>query len=464
MLVNKSYINMISLVPLLALLPVTAYSNDIPKKGSLIKNYVNAPRYEPYGVHSVGYPQVCIRTNMPDERIDMEGLFKELSESDKITHPSQLLPAATQLAGSGNLGHVWTIFFDSETSWKSWSFRNPGTPTGNALYKNNWYDGPERKFNYQYCVSTKGVPTDDNYIVTNFVNPIVDESKHIASLMYPNVNFNNAVYSPATPCVWFATKLFNKFTGLDIPFEQKFDWNKIAKLLNEPSFENLKTIPDAGVVAESISKKIKFSLSYKTESSLFTHNNSYQYSYMDKFVKEKTIQSHTLFAEISPYYNNYKTALRHGSEVYFLDYQGNVSLFDAYSKSFMFENHAFKNVFGHVDFDPKMIKSSMPISKGMPHYSEAYNQYLIFLEDGDMYLFNAKTGRFTKNNYFEQYAPHLLPYVDQVLATTNVNDESIYVFLSGRKYIEVRISDFSIIDGEKPLDQHPELGKAFKLQ
>lgn len=434
---------------------------QLAQASSLIKNYTFAERKQTYGVESVGYPQVCIRVNMPDQRVDMQGIFDELSAKYQ---PTSLLPEATKLAASGKLGHVWTIFFDSPRSWKSWSFRHPGSVFANALHTNTWADGPERKFNYQYCVSTKGKPTDSKYIMTNYVEPIVEESREIAKIIYPNFDFVGGVYSPATPCVWFAAKLFNKVTGSNIPFEQKFDWKKVADIINEPNYASLDTVPDAGVVAEALSKKIKYSAKLDNLNAVFTHDKKYQLFYDNAYIATKDIENNSFGGkQLAPFYENYKTALQDGSKLVLLDYQGNVSIFDTTSKRFIYENYPLKEVFGNVDFDPKMVTSSMPIYKGMPYHSDNYNQHLLFLENGDIYLLNTKGMRLTKIHYFEQYAPHLLPYVSRVLGTTKINDETIYVFLTKRKYIEVRINDLSIVDGEKSVEQHPILGNNFKL-
>ncbi len=449
-----------SLCLLLIISPYAYFSSNV-HADSLIKGYTVAPRHETYGVESIGYPQICIRTNMPDQRIDMQGIFDELSSK---YHPSMLLPEATKLAASGKLGHVWTIFFDSPDSWKSWSFRFPGMPTANALHVNNWYDGPERPFNYQHCVSTKNQPTDSEYVMTNYIKPLIQESRDIAKLIYPHFEFTGGVYSPATPCVWFATKLFNKVTGLDIPFEQKLDWNKVSAILNEPSFSNLETIPDAGVVAEAISKKIKFTSDVGKTTALFTHNNAYQLFYFNKFIEERHIKLNSYVSQISPFYAEYKTALQDKDRIILIDYQNNVSEFNIRNQTFNFQKHPFNQTFyGDINLNPKLLKGSMPLYRGMPGYSKDYNQHLLFLENGETYLLNAKTMRITANHYFEQNAPHLLPYVKSVLSTEKSNEETVYVFLSDRKYIEVRINDFSIIDGEKPIEQHPVYGNAFKL-
>ncbi|EGR2415634.1 hypothetical protein DYB13_17650 [Vibrio cholerae] len=446
---------------MLILSPLFDFTQLANAESLITTDFTFAKRIESYGDESVGYPQVCIRTNMPDQRIDMQGIFYELSAKYE---PSMLINEATKLAGSGRLGHVWTIFFDSPTSWRSWSFRRPDNAFGDALYISNENDGPKRAFNYQYCVSTKGIDTSTETITHTYVQPLVQESQDIAKqiFIWP-FDFQGGVYTPFTPCVWFATKLFNKVTGLDIPFEQKFDWETVSKLTNDPIYKSFQTTVDAGVVAEAISKKIKFSISYEDESALFTNNNSYQYSYLNKFVNEKPVKFNSYLSKIADNYNNYKAAFRLGEGVFLLDYQGKVSLLDRSSNGFLYESHPFEEVFGNVDFDPKMVRSIMPITKNMPEYIDEYtHQYLLFLENGGTYLMSNFV--LTKTNYFEQYAPHLLPYVSRVLATTSFNDESIYVFLTGRKYIEVRISDFAIIDGEKSLDQHPELGKTFKLQ
>ncbi|TQQ78342.1 hypothetical protein [Vibrio cholerae] len=457
------------LSPLLVAVPVTANSSTPSSTSdSLIKNYTIAPRFEPYGSAAVGYPQICIRTNMPDQRVDMQGIFEELSSDKNITHPSQLLPKATALAASGKLGHVWTIFFESEKDWKSWSFRSPEIPTGEALNKNNWWDSPQRKFNYQYCVSMKGKPIDDAFITDNFVKPLIEESRHIASSIYPNIEFVGGVYSPVTPCVWFATKLFNKATGLKIPYEQHFDWSQISKLINQPGLENFNSIPDAGVVAEAISKKVKWSFRFSDDlNAIFTHNKTYQTFNVHTANPVKSIEENSFGGKVlSPFYENYKTAFIDGQDLHLIDYLGRISIFNIDGKQFWthFENVPFKDVIKGVDFEAKEIVSTIPLYQGMPYYSANKNQHLLFLSNGDTYLLNSTAKTIRKTNYFPQYAPHLQPYVKRVLGSSQVNDDSVIIYLTNRKYIEINLTDLSIVGSEKNIEEHPIIGRNFKLQ
>ncbi|TQP20801.1 hypothetical protein [Vibrio cholerae] len=446
---------------LLLIITPSLFPVDTVLADSLIKNYTIAPRHQTYGVQFLGYPQVCIRTNMPDQRVDMEGILDELNQ---MYHPTMLLTESTKLAASGKLGHVWTIFFDSEISWKSWSFRFPGTTTGNALFYKNWYDSPERNFNFQYCVSMKNQPTDDAYLIKNFVEPLVEESKQIASALYPNIHFTNAVYSPATPCVWFATKLFNKVTGLDIPFEQELDWKKIANIINEPTFATLKSIPDSGVVAEAISKKIKNGLAWHNLNVLFTHNRDYLKYSNNTLLAILPIEFNSLGgAELRPHFDKFKSGFLDGTKLYLFNYRGNVFLFDILTKKFDYQDIPMNQVFNNVSFDPKSIRATMPIYFNMPHYIESVNQYLIFLENGDTYLMNSSNKQLRKVDYFQSYAPHLVPYTKRILGISLENNNHVLVYLSDRKYIEVDLATLEIVGRETRLEDHPTLGHYFKL-
>ncbi|HDI3264769.1 TPA: hypothetical protein PMC50_003424 [Vibrio cholerae] len=449
-------------ITLLFIITPTLLTANPASAESLIKNYTVAPRHQTYGVPSLGYPQICIRTNMPDQRVDMEGILDELSEK---YHPTMLLTESTKLAASGKLGHVWTLFFDSENSWKSWSFRFPGTTTGNALFYKNWYDSPERNFNYQYCVSLKNQPTDEAYIVKNFVEPLVEESKQIASALYPNIHFTNAVYSPATPCVWFATKLFNKVTGLDIPFEQELDWKKIANIINEPTFTTLKTIPDSGVVAEAISKKIKNSFPFDNNLNImFTYNRDYLKFSNDKLLTILPVEFNSLGGSVlRPYFDKYKTSFLDDENLYLLDHRGNISLFNIWTKKFDYQDRPMNQVLNNLSFDPKSIRATMPIYFNMPHYIDSVNQYLVFLENGDTYLMNSTKKELRKVDYFQRYAPHLVPYTKRIQGISLANDNHVMVYLSDRKYIEVDLTSLAIVGQETRLEDHPSLGHYFKL-
>ncbi|EKF9515442.1 hypothetical protein O1C21_003631, partial [Vibrio cholerae] len=113
--------------------------------------------------------------------------------------------------------------------------------------------------------------------------------------------------------------------------------------------------------------------------------------------------------------------------------------------------------------DPKSIRATMPIYFNMPHYIESVNQYLIFLENGDTYLMNSSNKQLRKVDYFQSYAPHLVPYTKRILGISLENNNHVLVYLSDRKYIEVDLATLEIVGRETRLEDHPTLGHYFKL-
>ncbi len=154
---------------------------------SLLSNYRYQPRLEKHGVDSIGYPQVCIRTNTYDAKLDYDGIFKEIAQK----YPAnELLNQANKYAASGDFGHSWTILFNSPDKWTSWSYRFPISGDifkSSPLQKNHSADSPSRKFSYQYCVNVNNRDTSVTTVENIYIPEIDATSRDIARKIYPGV-------------------------------------------------------------------------------------------------------------------------------------------------------------------------------------------------------------------------------------------------------------------------------------
>lgn len=99
----------------------------------------------------------------------MNGVFSDIYSQHG---PLNLYWETIKLAESGALWHVSTIFFDSEDSWRTWSFRGQADLGSDALNVNNFYENPKRAFNYQRCVSAQGIDMDNDSIVQHYAKPL----------------------------------------------------------------------------------------------------------------------------------------------------------------------------------------------------------------------------------------------------------------------------------------------------
>lgn len=467
---------------------------------TLIKNYSVGPRKELSGVAKIGYPQVCLRTNAPDVRPNLVAIFEELIETK---YPSMVIPEAEKLMNDGKLGDVWTVFFDDEQTWKSWSLRKPQTQTADALKFKDWYASPERRFNYQYCVSTKGLNTDKEFISENYIEPLIEKSREIANSLYPDFDYDGAANTIVTSSTWFATELFNKITGENINHQQKLDWSDIAYYTDHPELETLNSISNPGVVGEVLSNSPKF-ISDRYFMEILGANGKLTY-----FVP-KWVTNHPLLAEkykvnwlenLNREHFKYMgepfpfpmsevkaTAMVNGLSYYF-HYDGTVSLVNVsgYDKNrkgqiipkgmpFALYTPLGDLVDGTVYFDPKKIRATfqitpnMPLGEGVTGVSGmSTNHFLFILDDGKTYFLKRDYDRRNADtiidiDYFDLYAPDLLPYVNRIIGNVRIDEDHLLVYLTGRKYLKVKQADLTIVGKEMDLIDEPLIGKFYKIQ
>ncbi|MBL0612091.1 hypothetical protein JD508_17830 [Aeromonas jandaei] len=446
-------------------------TNQNASANTLIKEYVKAKREEPYGDEQVGYPQVCLRVNL-DEKIDMPGIINELIVRNEKT-PENLVPDATNLAGSGYLGHAWTLFFDRKDSWRSWSFRQPKSPLGDALNYKNTYDSPSRKFTYQYCVNAERMNIETQHLLDNQIKKLVNESREIASSLMPDIVLTgeHGIYSPLTPCVWFAVNLFNSITGENIPYEQPINGKLIANATNNPAFEKIDLTVDASTVYEALSKQIIFSFGMSdTEQYMFLKNNKYlafvdgKPIYFNKI--NKNMYYHTL---LDPLIKKSKTAMLSGSNLYIVDNNGLFSVYDIKEKKLKSTDLSISSVFNDVDNEVKInaaipLYKGMPDSEGIPELEGNNKAHLVFTTGGEVYLADPEKKEFKKHLYFETTPPEIIKYASRIVGSSAIKDGNIFIYLTKGKFIEIDRLTMDIIGVEQNMSEHPILGDYFKLQ
>ncbi len=428
-----------------------------------------AQRFEPYGVERIGYPQVCIRVSSPSgKRIDAEGLFNELFQKYGA---SEVFKEVTKLAGSGALGHGWTIFFDSKDSWRSWAFRMPSSPMGNALHINNYYDSPTRGFDHQYCVSTKNIDVTNDTLEREYIRPLINESRQTASKVmdvegvFPE---GYGVYTALTPCVWFATNLFNRVTKQTIPYEQPFDWLKVATLLNEPGYSGFNSVVDAGVLAEALSRKIKYGFNYSEGTNfLYTHDSRYVTFNDDSSSLSNIASNMFVGAELAPYYNLVRSMMFDGGAAYLFGYNGLISKFNITTRKFDFENKSMADIFSIStvkDLNLKDIVSVIPVYNVMPTFDPKRNRYLLITEAGRTFLAIPSINFLVADDYFGNNGGiDLKKYLGMTLGTSLGKNGTITFYLNNGKYIEVDPNTFAITKGQTKMEEHPVIGKHFLL-
>ncbi|MBX9598685.1 MAG: hypothetical protein K2X04_08930 [Burkholderiales bacterium] len=437
---------------------------------SLLINYRYQPRLEERGVDSIGYPQVCIRTNTYDAKLDFDGIFKEIAQK----HPAnELLNEANKYAASGDFGHSWTILFNSPDKWTSWSYRFPISGDifkSSPLQKNHWADSPSRKFSYQYCVNVKNRDTSVTTVENKYIPEIDATSRDIAGKIYPGVPLSptQGVYTMATPCVWFAGQIFQKLTGKTVGFEQPFDWKLVADETNQPTLAVLKSMPDAGVVAEFITRKIKFSGGLEgsnPEKVIFTADRNYVLYNNNQILNIAPIENNSYFKTLAADFESIQAGMHHNELIYLFMRSGNISVFDLNKKQFIKKEVSPDSLFSG---NPASIKDIpfKDIRTILPAYGNYTNTQWILLRDMRLLEVNFDTKRVTlrdiNNSPFSGIVNNLPFNVNEIIAGTNSGGART-LFLTNRRYADLD-SSFRVIDKVKKLEEHPIFGRYFAVQ
>ncbi|TBL64532.1 hypothetical protein [Hafnia paralvei] len=222
---------------------------------------IDADKYQPTGDESVGYPQICIRTNRTAERTDMKPIIekavsigKKYPWSEKYTIIKEVFKVLGSDFGGGAFGHSWIIHFNSPTpgDYISYAFHE-----GYGFVKNNTYDTAERKFHLQRCIKLNNNVITPSLIEEKLIPKLIDESNKLSKLMkLTDADLPNGVYTPITNCSWFAGNLWNDIMSLSYEqsIENDINIDELADKMGLPFIKNIRAIGDPGMLAESIEK------------------------------------------------------------------------------------------------------------------------------------------------------------------------------------------------------------------
>ncbi|PHM31280.1 hypothetical protein [Xenorhabdus innexi] len=222
---------------------------------------IKADKYQPTGDASVGYPQICIRTNRTAERTDMKPVIERAMNigqqfpwSEKDTIIREVFKELGSAFGGGSFGHAWVIYFNSSKEGDNTSY---AFHAGYGLVKNSEYtnDSPERKFHLQRCVKVDGNAINPELIEMKLIPKLIDESNRLSKLMkLTSEDMKNGVYTPITNCSWFAGNLWNQIIGLKFEqtIENDINLNELAVNMDLPLINEIRGIGDPGMLAESI--------------------------------------------------------------------------------------------------------------------------------------------------------------------------------------------------------------------
>ncbi|WP_099350482.1 hypothetical protein [Erwinia amylovora] len=214
----------------------------------------------PTGDPSIGYPQICIRTNRNAQRTDLKIVTEKTNEiadqypENKVERAKHVIAALNSIFGGGSFGHAWIIIFNSEKEgdYSSYAYHQGYGYVHNGDTEGHTNDSNKRGFSYQHIVSLdrKKITALENNIIPG-INVI---STAIAYAMgYSPAEGRQGVYSAVTNCSWFAGHVWNLVTSENIEFAQPFPGIDYAERWGIDACYLLSRIADPGVIAESLS-------------------------------------------------------------------------------------------------------------------------------------------------------------------------------------------------------------------
>lgn len=227
---------------------------NLPKS---LNNLKDESKVMPKGDPSVGYPQICIRSNRKPERTDLVAICEIADEAaakypdDTEARAKAVVEAVTKVCGGGSLGHAWIIVFESENVTNANSHRY-GYHEGYGFTKNKSNDRVDRGFAYQLCMKISDKQFKD--LETKVIPQLNDESTKIAKGLHmaPGEG-QQGVYTPLTNCTWFAGNVWNRTMDQNIVFNQPFDGKAHADDWGVYAIENVTEVAEPGMLSESMS-------------------------------------------------------------------------------------------------------------------------------------------------------------------------------------------------------------------
>ncbi|HGJ5873300.1 MULTISPECIES: hypothetical protein [Arsenophonus] len=224
---------------------------------------VTPDKYAPIGDPTVGYPQLCIRTNRTAERTNLDEVIKILDAAadqypihEKEKRAKVVMEALVTIFSSGNLGHAWIIIFNSDQKGDYTSYAYHGD---HGFVKNadseEINDSPERKFYIQRCIRLTNPEHCPDKLEQTIIPSLNRKSYLMAKLMGMTVkNPANGAYTPINNCTWFAGELWNSITDEQLIYEQAFNGAAHAEKWGIDYLALITKIADPGMLAESLSK------------------------------------------------------------------------------------------------------------------------------------------------------------------------------------------------------------------
>ncbi|PSU16253.1 hypothetical protein [Photobacterium damselae] len=282
------------------MLPLASYSTM-----ASADDYLNPHRLDLDGVESIGYPQICIRTNRTAKRFPLLENAKKIANDNPSDTPKELLHKVIQIADSGDVGHAWVDYFYKDEN-------NQIKSVGYGFGSDN--NGAERKFSFQRCVKSNLPHSFFEKKADVVTKALYLESKAI-SLAFGKSGwpYKGGVYSLYGNCSWFAGRFFNNFVSKnqEINYAQPFDWGIVGKKFDMKYLSLIQDLPDPGYIAESISKTIN-AISYNANDdqsyALFTgyngsdlFNSSGIFSNVTKYAYPLNMQSYVKYITAANY-------------------------------------------------------------------------------------------------------------------------------------------------------------------
>ncbi|WP_338926743.1 hypothetical protein IHE33_05330 [Mycetohabitans endofungorum] len=221
-------------------------------------------KYSPTGNESIGYPQICIRTNRTAERTDLKQVIRSADEVAK-QYPSgdkrrakAVVDKLTSAFGGGGFGHSWIILFESSSKHTTYAYHDGfgyvKDGTGSAHN-----DSPERKFHLEYTVklddANKARDKIENVLVP-VLNMVSAAVGYAISGKKPD--FKTGAYTAINNCTWFAGNVWKCCIGEPLnkrlTYEQEFDGADHADNWCMPYLNLINEIADPGMLAETLAK------------------------------------------------------------------------------------------------------------------------------------------------------------------------------------------------------------------
>lgn len=226
------------------------------KLGDLDPSHTN-----PTGDPSVGYPQICIRTNRTAERTDLDAVIKTANEvaakypDDKEERGKQVMAALSSMFGGGGFGHAWIIIFHSETEGDcdTYAYHDEYGYVHNGDTNGKTNDTPQRGFAYQRIVpiDAGGIERLEKLIIPglNAVSDLIG-----AAMGNKPAEGRHGVYSALNNCSWFAGNVWKYSTSDKLIYEQEFPGKEYAESWGIDALIIVSEVADPGMIAESLAK------------------------------------------------------------------------------------------------------------------------------------------------------------------------------------------------------------------